>query len=153
MSLPLCFIASFGLLVCGVPFSDRITFQVWPSSWDLMASSRKFPQLSSLAFVVSSLASLQASNHSFRWVFTFLRNAFHFLMAARTGGVIQVEEFFPGLDLPTCFSAAVLRIFLNWATSSFIESSLDSSMFLIASSTAVLKDSQSALRVFHLILL
>ena len=106
---PLCDIASLGELASGVPLRPWITFyMLGPSELDI-ASWRRFFQLSVLASFIASVASRQASIHSWRFWWIVWRRRLRLRILARTCGVIQGLDLRLGLDFPT-WVVAVLTV-------------------------------------------
>ena len=137
----LCDIALLGQFASGVLLRPWITFHMFgPSEFDIASWRRSF-QLSDLASLIVSVASRQASIHSWQFWCIVLRRRFRVLILARTCGVIQGLDLLLGLDFPTWVVAAEIRISLKRETR---RDKLGScGWLLIFDSTSLVKQDQS----------
>ena len=106
-------IASLGELASGVPLRPWMTFHIFgPSELDITSWSRSF-QLSVLASLIASVASRQASFHSWQFWWIFWRRRFRVQIFPHICGVIQGFDFLLGLDFRTWVVAAEMSMSLK----------------------------------------
>ena len=148
---PLWTRASLGEFVSGQPSRVLTIFQSSSLLFSVIASSRRFFQLSALACAVASDASLHADSHSARHSFLSGPLSLHILLrfrtAVRTAGFIHGLGRFGRFTFPTCMVAQLIRMPLYSAIRFLMLTSL--LMVSCDSSTAWLNLLQSTFLIFH----